>query len=208
MNPANRLDEGLEQLGLAVASDSRTQLLRYLEELLQWNKAYNLTAVRDADSMVIKHLLDSISVLEQVADTRCLDLGTGAGLPGMVLAIINPDQQWTLLDSNGKKTRFLTHARITLGLKNVTVVNARVEQWQANEKFDGVISRAFTELSRFAELARPFCAPSANIWAMMGKRPEAAIDDVISACRVNTISTLNVPFDDAERHLVQLQPVT
>lgn len=198
----------MEQLSLNLRSDSREQLLRYLGELLQWNKAYNLTAVRDADAMVIKHLLDSLSVQVHVNQARCLDLGTGAGLPGMVLAIINPDQHWTLLDSNGKKTRFLTHARIKLGLNNVTVVNARVENWQDDEQFDAVISRAFTELSRFVELARPFCASSASVWAMMGKHPEAAVDDVISACRVNAITPLKVPFDEAERHLVQLHPVT
>lgn len=207
MTSEQRLQAGLEQLGVSLSDDTRDQLLKYLGELLQWNKAYNLTAVRDADGMVIRHLLDSISVLSLVTDSRCLDLGTGAGLPGMVLAIINPEQQWTLLDSNGKKTRFLTHARIALGLKNVTVVNARVEKWQNDELFDGVISRAFTELSKFAELARPFCDTDGRILAMVGKRPEIAVDDEVATCRVQAITQLDVPFDEAERHLVQLTPI-
>lgn len=207
MTSEQRLQAGLEQLGVSLSDGTRDQLLKYLGELLQWNKAYNLTAVRDADGMVIRHLLDSISVLSLVTDSRCLDLGTGAGLPGMVLAIINPEQQWTLLDSNGKKTRFLTHARIALGLKNVTVVNARVEKWQNDELFDGVISRAFTELSKFAELACPFCDTDGRILAMVGKRPEIAVDDEVATCRVQAITQLDVPFDEAERHLVQLTPI-
>lgn len=207
MTPEQRLQAGLDQLGVTLTDSTRVQLLKYLGELLQWNKAYNLTAVRDADGMVIRHLLDSISVLSLVTDARCLDLGTGAGLPGMVLAIINPNQQWTLLDSNGKKTRFLTHARIALGLKNVTVVNARVEKWQNGELFDGVISRAFTELSKFAELASPFCDTDGRVLAMVGKRPEIAVDEVVASCRVQAITQLDVPFDEAERHLVQLTPI-
>lgn len=207
MTPEQRLQAGLDQLGVSLSNNTRDQLLKYVGELLQWNKTYNLTAVRDADGMVIRHLLDSISVLSYVTDSRCLDLGTGAGLPGMVLAIINPEQQWTLLDSNGKKTRFLTHARISLGLNNVSVVNARVEKWQNGELFDGVISRAFTELSRFAELASPFCDTNGRVLAMVGKRPEIAVDDVIVTCRVQAITQLDVPFDEAERHLVQLNPI-
>lgn len=206
MNPEQRLQAGLDQLGVTLPDASKEQLLQYLAELLKWNKAYNLTAVRDADGMVVRHLLDSISVLSLVTDARCLDLGTGAGLPGMVLAIINPEQQWTLLDSNGKKTRFLTHARIALGLKNVTVVNARVEKWQNGELFDGVISRAFTELSRFAELARPFCDTDGRVLAMVGKRPEVDVGDVVATCSVQEITPLKVPFDEAERHLVHLVP--
>lgn len=208
MSPEQRLDAGLEQLGVVLPSSAREQLLAYLRELLQWNKAYNLTAVRDADGMVIRHLLDSISVLPYVDNARCLDVGTGAGLPGMILAIINPDQHWTLLDSNGKKTRFLTHARITLALKNVTVVNARVEKWQNELMFDGVISRAFTELSRYAELALPLCESNGSIWAMVGKRPELAVGDTLAKCSVSAITSLTIPFDSVERHLVQLNPVT
>ncbi len=206
MTPEQRLNEGLVGLDVRLPDDTKTQLLRYVGELFKWNKAYNLTAVRDVEGMVIRHLLDSISVLSVVTDERCLDLGTGAGLPGLVLAIINPDQHWTLLDSNGKKTRFLTHARIVLDLKNVTVVNARVEKWQNDELFDVVVSRAFTELSRFAELASPFCSPGGRVIAMVGKDPDVAIDDVVGGCRVSSVKSLKVPFDEAERHLVQLQP--
>ncbi len=208
MTPEHRLEAGLDRLGTELPATTKSQLLRYLDELLTWNKAYNLTAVRDADGMVIRHLLDSISVLPHVTDPRCLDVGTGAGLPGLVLAIINPEQQWTLLDSNGKKIRFLTHARIALSLKNVTVVNARVEKWQNSALFDGVISRAFTELTRFAELATPLCEPTANIWAMVGKKPELELGDEVANCKVKSVEALAVPFDDAERHLVQLNPVT
>ncbi|MGB0864901.1 MAG: 16S rRNA (guanine(527)-N(7))-methyltransferase RsmG [Granulosicoccaceae bacterium] len=208
MTPKQRLAVGLEQLDCSLSEQTQEHLLRYLAELLKWNKAYNLTAVRDADGMVIRHLLDSISVLSLVTDERCLDLGTGAGLPGMVLAIINPDQRWTLLDSNGKKTRFLTHARIALGLNNVTVVNARVEKWQNGELFDGVISRAFTELTRFAELASPFCAPEGRVLAMVGKHPQVAVGDVIANCSVGGVTPLCAPFDEGERHFVQLHPIS
>lgn len=208
MTPEQRLGAGLELLDCRLSAQTQAQLLHYLAELQQWNKAYNLTAVRDADGMVIRHLLDSISVLSQVTDARCLDIGTGAGLPGMVLAIINPEQQWTLLDSNGKKTRFLTQARIALGLNNVTVVNARVEKWQNEAPFDGVISRAFTELPRFAELARPFCADGGRVLAMVGKRPPQSVGDALGGCRLTRIEQLHAPFDEGERHLVELRPTT
>jgi len=203
---SKRLEEGLERLGLDLDDSTIERLMQYRDELLKWNKVYNLTAVRDGESMISRHLLDSIAVLPHVTEETCLDLGTGAGLPGMVLAIINPEQQWTLLDSNGKKTRFLTHVRIALGLNNVTVVNSRVETWQNDQQYGAVISRAFTELGNFAEFARPLCAADGNIWAMVGKHPDVNVGDQVAQCTVKNTTTLQVPFDDSDRHLVCLQP--
>lgn len=209
MTPEQRLKAGLEQLDIKLSDSKCELLLAYLSELLRWNKTYNLTAVRDANDMVVRHLLDSISVLPYMQGDNCLDLGTGAGLPGMVLAIINPEQKWTLLDSNGKKTRFLTHVRITLKLENITIVNARAESWRTEELFNGVISRAFTELIRFAEFAQPFCASeNSHILAMIGKRPDVVKGDIVAACRVNAVIPVQIPFDEADRHLVQLHPAT
>ena len=205
MRPEERLAVGVERMGLSLDEAVQSQLIEYVQLLMQWNKAFNLTAVRDADGMVVRHLLDSLSVLPHIDGQSALDLGTGAGLPGVVLAICNPKQHWTLLDSNGKKTRFLTQARISLGINNVTVVNARVEKWQNTQLYDSVTSRAFTDLEQFVSISSPLTTATGSIWAMVGKQPNISADENVSTCRVSAIHRLVVPFSEGERHLVHLQ---
>lgn len=206
MSRARSLSAGLCQLGLTASDAQRRQWLDYLELVAKWNRVYNLTAVRDADAMVSMHLLDSLAVAPHLKAQRLLDVGSGAGLPGLPLAILWPDTRVTLLDSNAKKTTFMQQAAIELGLRNVEVVHARVEQWRSPAPFDVVISRAFAELADFVPAARRFCAPGATLAAMKGVCPTAEIARLPPGCTVRAVLPLRVPGLDAERHLVLLDP--
>jgi 16S rRNA (guanine527-N7)-methyltransferase len=143
MNPAQELAAGTAQMGLVVTPEQQAKLLDYLALLHKWNTVYNLTAIRQPEQMVSNHLLDSLAVLPYLWPKRWLDVGCGAGLPGLVLAVMRPEWSFTLLDSNSKKTGFVQQAIIELGLHNVEVRCERVERWQTEQKFDGIISRAF-----------------------------------------------------------------
>lgn len=199
-----QLDQGLAALGLNTPG-LRAGLLRYLELLQKWNKAYNLSAVRDPAEMVTRHLLDSLAVLPWVRGPRLLDIGSGPGLPGIPLALARPELEVVLLDSNGKKTRFLTQARLELGIANIQVVNARVEDYAPEQRFDTIISRAFAELGLFVELAAPLLAEQGALLAMKGRLDENELEK-IPAERVKLDShRLEVPGLDAERHLVHLR---
>lgn len=200
-----RLRKGLAELGLMFAAAEDKQLERYLELLEQWNGAYNLTAVRDPAEMVTKHLLDSLAILPFVTSGPVLDVGTGAGLPGIPLAISLPALQFTLLDSNGKKTRFCTHAVATLGLRNAEVVQARVEDYRPAQPFATVVSRAFSSLLDFARLAGPACAPGGRLLAMKGVRPEEELRELPAGYRLLAVHSLKVPGLDAERCLVEIE---
>ncbi len=153
---AEELSLGARSLGVALSDAQHGQLLAYLALLVKWNKAYNLTAVRDPDEMVSRHLLDSLSVVPFVAagGARWLDVGSGGGMPGVPLAILFPERQFTLLDSNGKKTRFLTQVKLELKLANLEVIHSRVEQLQPPQPFDGIVSRAFSSLEDFSTWTR------------------------------------------------------
>ncbi|TXH66529.1 MAG: 16S rRNA (guanine(527)-N(7))-methyltransferase RsmG, partial [Thiothrix sp.] len=140
-------------LGLALSDQQDQQLQQYLELLQRWNKVYNLTAVRDPEQMLPLHLWDSLSIVPFIQAQTCLDVGSGAGLPGIPLAILRPTQHFTLLDTNGKKTRFIQQAALELGLANVEVVQTRVEQWQPEQKFAAIISRAFASLADFVTVS-------------------------------------------------------
>lgn len=205
MTPAERLDAGFAHLDLAVSETARQTLLDYVEMLLRWNRVTNLTAVRDAVGVVERHLLDCAAVLQYVRGDRILDLGSGGGLPGLVLAILRPDWQLSLLDSNGKKTRFLTQAAITLKLANVEVVNARAESWQNSREFDTVISRAFTDVDSFVAVAARYLEPRGNIIAMVGKKTSHTLGARVGDCVVDAAAAVTVPFTAAERHIVRLQ---
>lgn len=207
MTPEARLDAGVEALSLSLSVSARQGLLDYLSLLLKWNRVTNLTAVRDPVAMVERHLLDCLAVLPCVSGPRVLDLGSGGGLPGLVFAIVQPDWALWLLDSNGKKTRFLTQAAIALKLPNVTVINARAESWQNGRDFDTVVSRAFTELGGFAEIGSAFVRKDGRIVAMTGKQTGHAVGDRVHACEVTAIEAVAVPFVDAERHVVSLKPI-
>jgi 16S rRNA (guanine527-N7)-methyltransferase len=197
-----RLRAGIAQLGLTLDDATVAQLLRYLAGLIKWNQAYNLTAVRDPGQMVVKHLLDSLAILPFVGGGSLIDVGTGAGLPGMILAIVNHGLRVTLLDSNGKKTRFLKQMAADLQLGNVTVVHGRVEDCPG--RFDVVTSRAFASLADMVNWSAHLLGPGGSFLAMKGQRPEAEIAALPAGFAASAIHSLTVPYLNEERHLVQV----
>ncbi|MDO8262950.1 MAG: 16S rRNA (guanine(527)-N(7))-methyltransferase RsmG [Gallionella sp.] len=201
MNPAEELQHGIAQLGITLCTDAQSKLLDYLALLRKWNKVYNLTAIRDPQQMVSHHLLDSLAVMPHLWAGRWLDVGCGAGLPGLVLAVAQPEWQFTLLDSNSKKTSFVQQAIIELGLHNVSVHCARAEEWQPAERFDGIISRAFSELGDFLRSTRHLMAPHGR-WAAMKGAPQQELAGLPDGCRVECVIPLQVPGLHAARSLV------
>jgi 16S rRNA (guanine527-N7)-methyltransferase len=201
MSPAEELQRGIAGLGIALDAEAQRKLLDYLALLHKWNKVYNLTAIRDPQQMVSHHLLDSLAVLPHLWAGRWLDVGCGAGLPGLVLAVAQPDWQFALLDSNSKKTGFVQQAVIELGLRNVSVHCERVEGWHPEERFDGIISRAFSELGEFLRSTRHLMAAQGR-WAAMKGAPQQELAGVPDGCRVERVIPLLVPGLDAARSLV------
>lgn len=195
---------GSEQLGLRLPATAIICLTAYLALLERWNRAYNLTAVRDPEAMVIRHLLDSLSILPWLDGPRILDVGSGAGLPGIPLAIVRPDCEFYLLDSNGKRTRFLTQVVAELQLPNVHVVRSRVEDYQPAASFNSVVSRAFATLADMVADAGRLCAPEGRLLAMKGVFPDDELACLPSGYQVTGVYPLHVPSLDAERHLVHL----
>lgn len=201
MGLAEELQRGIAQLGVALGAEAQGKLLDYLALLHKWNKVYNLTAIREPQQMVSHHLLDSLAVVPHLWAGRWLDVGCGAGLPGLVLAIAQPDWQFVLLDSNSKKTSFVQQAIISLGLTNVSVYCTRVEEWQPAERFDGIISRAFSELGTFLQSTRHLLAPHGR-WVAMKGAPQQELAGVPDGCRVDSVISLHVPDLHAVRSLV------
>jgi 16S rRNA (guanine527-N7)-methyltransferase len=199
-----RLQQGL--LALDLATETAPALLRYLELLERWNKVYNLTAVRRLDDMIERHIMDSLAVHTWLYGTTVFDVGSGAGLPGIPLALMNPDRHFCLLDSNSKKTRFMTQTAVELQLSNVTVRHARIEHFQPAQRFDTVLSRAFASLSDFITLAGPYCASEGRLLALKGSYPIAELDELPKAYQFVAAHPLDVPGLDAERHLVHVAP--
>ncbi|MEX0951577.1 MAG: 16S rRNA (guanine(527)-N(7))-methyltransferase RsmG [Gammaproteobacteria bacterium] len=199
---ARRLADGINALGLSAESLPRQKFLAYIELLSHWNRAYNLTAVRDPAEMVAYHLLDSLSLLPFLPDesSRCLDMGTGPGLPGMILALARPDQFWVLLDSNAKKIRFLNQARIEFKLDNVEIVRSRVESYQPVEKFDYVVARALAELGQLCDWARPLTNSGAQLLALKAEPGTAELAALTG--QTYQQHSLKVPGIDAPRSLV------
>ncbi len=198
------LIDGASQLKISLEDSQTSQLLAYLALLNKWNKAYNLTAVRDPAQMVSRHLLDSLSVLPFVQKTpgRWLDVGSGGGMPGIILAIMLPGHEFHLLDSNGKKTRFLTQVRLELGLKNVTVIHNRIEQHQVEQPYNGIISRAFSSLADFTGWTSHL-ADAQTLWlAMKGMQPEEELQQLPQQFVVTENHRLAVPGCQGQRHLL------
>ena len=202
---APKLDQGLADLGVSVTTTQREQLLGLLALLHKWNRAYNLTAVRDVEEMVSRHVLDSAAVAPYVHGPELLDVGAGPGLPGLVLAIMNPELRVTLLDSNGKKVRFQRQAVMELSLTNVTPTQARVEQF-TGQSFDQVISRAFASLVDFVTLTHSLPAADGQWLAMKGPGADDELRELPDGIALSERHLLNVPFETAERQLLILTP--
>ncbi len=203
---AQELSQGAEQLGVALSETQHSQLLAYLALLIKWNKAYNLTAVRDPDEMVSRHLLDSLSVIPHIGDSpRWLDVGSGGGMPGIPLAILFPEKQVTVLDSNGKKTRFLTQVKLELKLDNLQVIHSRVEAFQPAQPFTGIVSRAFSSLEDFSNWTRHLGDLNTRWLAMKGLHPSDELVALPQDFHLDSAQALTVPGCQGQRHLLILR---
>lgn len=200
MTEAEQLANGIRQMDLDTSAQAQQQLLRYLALLQKWNKVYNLTAVRDPQEMVTLHLLDSLSVLPYVKGPHLLDVGSGAGLPGIVLAICKPELQVTTIDAVQKKAIFMRQVKGELGLDNLSVVHARVEHHHPQQPYDQVISRAFSEIGLLIQLTRHLIAKGGEWLAMKGLMPAQELEDL--AVKPKAIVPLRVAGLEAQRHLV------
>lgn len=196
-----RLVQGIDELGLQLSSEKIDQLLSFIQLIAKWNKAYNLTAVRDLAEMVSIHLLDSLAILPHVKGPFIADIGTGAGLPGIPLAICRPDCQLILVDSNSKKTRFVQQAVVELKLKNVQVVHARVEEFKPEQLSTTVISRAFASMQTILDLTEHLLAETGVLLAMKGQAP---VEELQNLGRPYQVIKVVVPGIDAERCLIEL----
>ena len=196
------LIEGARQLQVELDAAAATGLLRLLDELERWNQAYNLTAITDRAQMLTHHLLDSLSVAPFVQGSTLADVGTGAGFPGLPLALLAPERRCLLIDSNGKKQRFVAHAARVLGLANVEARQARVETLRPAQPFDTVVARACAALPQLLDWVAPLCGPHTRVLAMKGKVPEAEIAAVAAPWQLQAPLRLNVPGLHEERHLI------
>lgn len=202
MTPAAALAEGLEGLGMRLPDEASRKLLAYVELLAKWNRTYNLTAIREPERMVSHHLIDCLAVLPHLPRGTLVDVGSGGGLPGIPIAIAQPDRCVTLNDSNHKKGTFMQQAVIELGLANVEVHAGRAEDWRPVQCFDGAISRAFAELADFIAASRHLVKPGGFLAAMKGLYPHEEIAKVPPDVRCAAAVKLSVPLVDGERHLV------
>ena len=203
---AEELSTGARELGIALSEHQHAQLLAYLALLIKWNKAYNLTAVRNPDEMVSRHLLDSLSILAHVGDgASWLDVGSGGGMPGIPLAIMFPGKQVTTLDSNGKKTRFQTQVKLELKLDNLHVVHSRAENFQPPEPFAGIVSRAFSSLEDFANWTRHLGDGQTRWLAMKGLHPADELVALPADFHLDSENALAVPGCQGQRHLLILR---
>ena len=199
------LEKGLRELGLRLDANQQGLLLQYLVLLDKWNQVYNLTAIRDLARMVDAHLLDSLSVIPLLSGARLLDVGSGAGLPGIPIAVARPEWEVVLLDSNHKKSAFLRQAAADLALNNASVICERVESWTPQKKFDVIISRAFSDLAEFLSMTGHLLAPGGVLAAMKGLYPFEEIERVPAGFRVREVKAVRVPGLEAERHLVLVE---
>jgi len=201
-DPARLLAEGIEALHLDIPAEVQAKLLDYVALLAKWNRAYNLTAVRRPAQMVVRHLLDSLAVLPYLHGERVLDVGSGAGLPGIPLALASPRRHFTLLDSNGKKARFLVQAVAALRLDNADVVQCRVADFHPDAGYSSIVSRAFSGMAELIDQAAHLLAPDGRFLFMKGVYPQAEVAALPAGWELEAVHRLAVPGLDAERHLL------
>lgn len=202
------LEEGIAGIGLTVSAEKIDMLLAYHELLIKWNKAYNLTAVRNPREMISRHLLDSLTIAPYLQGSHFIDVGAGAGLPGIVLAIVYPEKKFDLLDSNGKKTRFLFQAKTELNLDNVEIHHCRVEQHTTQQGYDGVLSRAFATLADMVSGSKQLLKKGGRFFAMKGVYPESELKELSALEKNYTVEdchSIRVPGDTGERHLIVIR---
>src|SRR5882757_8342544 len=197
---------GATELGFALDPRPSERLLRLVDELEAANAQFNLTAIRDRPGMLRKHVLDSLSLQPYLRGARLADVGTGAGFPGLPLAILNPERRFSLIEATGKKARFVTQTAERIGCRNVEVVHARAETYRPSALYDTVMARALSSLADFVAYAGHLCAPEGRLLAMKGKRPDEEISALPKSFRVLAIHRLKLPGLDDERHLVELSP--
>ncbi|MFT6915276.1 MAG: 16S rRNA (guanine527-N7)-methyltransferase [Motiliproteus sp.] len=201
------LSEGLQQLDLVLTAEQQQQLLSYVGLLHRWNKTYNLTAVREPEAMIERHLLDSLSVVPYIEGQNIADVGTGPGLPGIVLAIVYPEKKFTLMDSNGKKTRFLQQVKQALALGNIDIYKGRVETYPEQQSFDTVISRAFASLNAMLSWTESLAAADGRFLAMKGAYPYQELTELPAGFELLNTYPLQVPNCEGERHLLEFRSV-
>jgi 16S rRNA (guanine527-N7)-methyltransferase len=200
------LVSGAREIGVELDAPRSEKLLMLVDELEQANAQFNLTAIRDRPGMLSKHILDSLTLQPYLRGERCADVGTGAGFPGLPLAVVNPQRRFTLIEATGKKSRFVQHTAERMGCTNVQVVNVRAESYRPFELFDTVASRALSSLADFVAYAGHLCAPTGSLLAMKGKRPDDEISAVPKSFRVLAVHRLQVPGLADQRHLVEMVP--
>ncbi|WP_299946296.1 16S rRNA (guanine(527)-N(7))-methyltransferase RsmG [uncultured Microbulbifer sp.] len=199
-----RLLQAAAQMSVTLSDQQQDQLLQYLALFARWNSTYNLSAIRDPAQMLERHIIDSLSVVNLCGAGSLIDVGSGGGLPGIPLAIVYPARSITLLDSNGKKTRFLFQVINSLPLHNVQVVNERVEKFSVEQPFAGVVSRAFASVADMVDCSAHLLAPGGRFYAMKGRLPEDELSALPKGIMVEQVHRLSVPGCDAERHLILL----
>ena len=197
-----KLESGLARLNLSAPTEAVDGLLLYMTELKEWSGTYNLVAPRERDFLLARHILDSLSIAPWLQPGSLLDIGTGAGLPGLPLAIINPEMEVTLLDSAGKKIRFIRHVGRALKLPNIHPLQQRVEEIAADQTFANITSRAFASLNEFVRVARPCTNDLTRLLAMKGAYPEQELEELPDWVNIQSVEKLTVPYLHAERHLV------
>jgi len=204
MSLLQRLLRDAATLGVTLAPEDGARLCVLLDELARWNRTFNLTAIKTEDEMLTHHLLDSLAIHADLVGERIADVGTGAGFPGLPLALVQPERRFTLIDSNGKKIRFVSHAARTLGLANVEPLQARAEELAPDAPFDTVLARACAPLPELVNMIAGLTGPATRVLAMKGKRPDQEIDALPRAWRVVGVRSLTVPGVAESRCLVTL----
>jgi len=203
MDIALRLAQGLDKMGLEVSAEVQAALIRYVQLMHKWNKAYNLTAIRDQDQMVIRHILDSLSISPYINASPVLDVGTGAGLPGIPLALTMPEKKFVLVDSNSKKTRFLTQAKIELAIDNIEIIHGRVEDFQPSYPIAIITCRAFAALNTILDRTQHLVTSTTRILAMKARQD---VPDLPAGFEQLDDHALQVPWlDDEERRLIEIK---